>query len=82
MSEITHSRYLAVILIRLKSIISDTQDCLIRLKSIIPDTQHSLIRRTGTSEFKGFLLLMHRMSLTFLVVHQCSRCLRFHVAIV
>jgi hypothetical protein len=44
MSEITHSRYLAVILIRLKSIISDTQNSLIRLKSIIPDTQHSLIR--------------------------------------
>ena len=44
MSEITHSRYLAVILIRLKSIIPDTQHSLIRLKSIIPDTQHSLIR--------------------------------------
>ena len=43
MSEITHSRYLAVILIRLKSIIPDTQHSLIRLKSIIPDTQRSLI---------------------------------------
>ena len=82
MSEITHSRNLAVILIRLKSIISDTQDSLIRLKSIIPDTQHSLIRRTGTTEFKSCILLMHRMSMTFLVVHQYSRCLRFHVAIV
>ena len=81
-SEITHSRYLAVILIRLKSSISDTQHSSIRLKSNIPDTRHRNILRTGTSNFKGCLLMMYRMSLTFLAVHQCSRCLRFHVAIV
>jgi hypothetical protein len=44
MSEISHSRYLADILIRLKSSISDTQHSSIRLKSIIPDTRHSSIR--------------------------------------
>ena len=82
MSEISHSRYLAVILIRLKSSISDTQHSSIRLKSNIPDTRHRNILRTGTSDFKGCLLMMYRMSLTFLAVHQCSRCLRFHVAIV
>ena len=96
MSEITHSRYLAVILIRLKSSISDTQHSSIRLKSIIPDTRHSSIRlksiipdtrhrkffRTGTSEFKGCLLMMRHIFLTFHVDHQCLRCLRFHVAIV
>ena len=75
MSEISHSRYLAVILIRLKSSISDTQHSSIRLKSIIPDTRHSSIRlksinpdtrhriffRTGTSEFKGCLLMMRHI---------------------